>query len=32
MKVLFSNIDYDSANGDFEFTLVEDAEQMEIKS
>ena len=32
MKVLFSNIDYDSANGNFEFTLVEDAEQLEIKS
>ena len=24
MKVIFSNIDYDSANGDYEFVLVED--------
>ena len=32
MKVLFSNIDYDSASGNFEFVLIEDAEQLEIKS
>ena len=32
MKVLFSSIDYDSATGDYEFILVEDAEQHEIKS
>ncbi|MDP6906696.1 MAG: hypothetical protein QF440_04695 [Candidatus Thalassarchaeaceae archaeon] len=24
MKVVFSNIDYDSATGDYEFTLIED--------
>jgi len=32
MKVVFSSIDYDSATGSFEFILVEDAEQSEIKS
>jgi hypothetical protein len=32
MKVVFSSIDYDSAKGVFEFILVEDAEQSEIKS
>ncbi len=32
MKVLFSSIDYDSATGEYEFILVEDAEQQEIKS
>jgi len=30
--VVFSSIDYDSATGSFEFILVEDAEQSEIKS
>lgn len=32
MKVLFSSIDYDSATGAYEFILVEDAEQVEVKS
>ena len=32
MKALFLSIDYDSASGAFEFILVEDAEQEEIKS
>jgi len=32
MKVLFSSIDYDSATGEYEFILVEDAEQVEVKS
>ena len=32
MKVLFSSIDYDSATGEYEFILFEDAEQQEIKS
>jgi len=32
MKALFLSIDYDSASGSFEFVLVEDAEQDEIKS
>ena len=32
MKVLFSSIDYISATGVYEFILVEDAEQHEIKS
>ena len=32
MKVLFSSIDYDSATGAYEFILVEDAEQIEVKS
>tara|TARA_B110000008_G_scaffold145426_1_gene147143 strand:+ start:259 stop:618 length:360 start_codon:yes stop_codon:yes gene_type:complete len=32
MKALFLSIDYDSATGSFEFILVEDAEQDEIKS
>ena len=32
MKALFLSIDYDSATGAFEFILMEDAEQAEIKS
>lgn len=32
MKALFLSIDYDSASGEFEFILMEDAEQAEIKS
>jgi len=32
MKALFLRIDYDSAAGTFEFILMEDAEQSEIKS
>lgn len=32
MKALFLSIDYDSATGAYEFILVEDAEQAEIKS
>tara|TARA_B100000003_G_C10725410_1_gene288720 strand:+ start:108 stop:284 length:177 start_codon:yes stop_codon:yes gene_type:complete len=32
MKALFLSIDYDSATGAFEFILMEDAEQVEIKS
>ena len=32
MKALFSSIDYDSATGEFEFVLMEDAEQEEIMS
>ena len=32
MKVLFLSIDYDSATGDYEFILMEDAEQDEVKS
>lgn len=32
MKALFLSMDYDSASGSFEFVLVEDAEQDEIKS
>ena len=32
MKALFSSIDYDSATGDYEFVLMEDAEQDEIMS
>ncbi len=32
MKALFLRIDYDSATGTFEFILMEDAEQSEIKS
>lgn len=32
MKAVFSSIDYDSKTGDFEFILVEDAEQDEIMS
>ena len=32
MKALFLSADYDSATGKFEFVLVEDAEQDEIKS
>ena len=32
IKVLFSTIDYDSATGAYEFILVEDAEQVEVKS
>jgi hypothetical protein len=32
MKALFLSIDYDSAAGAYEFILMEDAEQSEIKS
>lgn len=32
MKVVFLSIDYDSATGAYEFILMEDAEQDEIKS
>jgi len=32
MKALFLSIDYDSASGAYEFILMEDAEQAEIKS
>jgi len=32
MKAVFSSIDYDSRTGEFEFILVEDAEQDEIMS
>ena len=32
MKAVFSSIDYDSKTGEFEFILVEDAEQDEIMS
>jgi hypothetical protein len=32
MKAVFSCIDYDSKTGEYEFTLVEDAEQDEIMS
>ena len=32
MKAVFSTIDYDSRSGEFEFILVEDAEQDEIMS
>jgi len=32
MKALFLSIDYDSASGAYEFILMEDAEQSEIKS
>lgn len=32
MKSLFLSIDYDSATGAYEFVLMEDAEQSEIKS
>ena len=32
MKALFASIDYDSATGDYEFVLMEDAEQDEIMS
>ena len=32
MKAVFSSIDYDSRSGEFEFILVEDAEQDEIMS
>ena len=32
MKALFLSIDYDSATGAYEFILMEDAEQSEIKS
>jgi len=32
MKAVFSSIDYDSRTGEFEFVLVEDAEQDEIMS
>ena len=32
MKAVFSSIDYDSQTGEFEFILVEDAEQDEIMS
>ena len=32
MKALFLSIDYDSATGVYEFILMEDAEQSEIKS
>ena len=32
MKALFLSIDYDSATGAYEFILMEDAEQAEIKS
>ena len=32
IKVLFSTIDYDSATGEYEFILMEDAEQDEIMS
>ena len=32
MKALFLSIDYDSATGAFEFILMEDAEQAEVKS
>ena len=30
MKVIFSNVDYDSATGSFEFVLLEDAEDQAI--
>jgi len=30
MKVLFSNIDYDSATGDYKFTLLEDADEQAV--
>ena len=30
MKVIFSNIDYDSATGGFEFVLLEDAEDQAV--
>ena len=32
MKALFLSVDYDSASGAFVFILMEDAEQVEIKS
>ena len=32
MKAFFASIDYDSATGDYEFVLFEDAEQDEIMS
>ena len=32
IKALFSSIDYDSATGEYEFVLMEDAEQDEIMS
>ena len=32
MKALFASIDYDSSTGDYEFVLMEDAEQDEIMS
>ena len=32
MKAVFLSIDYDSATGEFEFVLLEDAEQHEVKA
>ena len=32
IKALFASIDYDSATGEYEFVLFEDAEQDEIMS
>ena len=32
MKAFFASIDYDSATGNYEFVLMEDAEQDEIMS